>query len=177
MKKMSSLTDPLTYRLGPFVLLLRLYFVNLPLLTNKIYSFMKTLFTTGLLVLTLMVMLTSADARPPGKKLKTTMKATTVEHIVLFKFKPETTPEKVAEIVAAFEALPSKIKEIKGFKWGTNNSPEKLDKGLTHAFILTFDSEKDRDAYLPHPAHKAFGGIVGPWLADVTVVDFTNQGK
>ncbi|MDB5242587.1 MAG: stress responsive alpha-beta barrel protein, partial [Spirosoma sp.] len=59
--------------------------------------------------------------------------------------------------------------------WGTNHSPENLNKGLTHAFILTFDSEKDRDAYLPHPAHKAFGGVVGAWLADVTVVDFTDQ--
>jgi hypothetical protein len=108
----------------------------------------------------------------PGKPMKTTL-----QHVVLFKFKPEATPEKVAEIVAAFEALPSKIKEIRDFKWGTNNSPEKLDKGLTHAFILTFDSEKDRDTYLPHPAHKSFGTIVGPWLADVTVVDFTNQGK
>ncbi|WP_229311186.1 Dabb family protein [Larkinella soli] len=100
-----------------------------------------------------------------------------VQHIVLFKFKPEAGPEKVKEIVAAFEALPSKIKEIKGFEWGTNHSPENLNKGLTHAFILTFDNEKDRDTYLPHPAHKEFGKIVGAWLADVTVVDFTNQAK
>ena len=113
------------------------------------------------------------NSDPPVK----TMKSTSVQHIVLFKFKPETTAEKVKEIVAAFEALPSQIKEIKGFKWGTNNSPENLNKGLTHAFILTFDNEKDRDAYLPHPAHKAFGGIVGAWLADVTVVDFTDQAK
>ncbi|GAB3896844.1 Dabb family protein [Spirosoma agri] len=110
---------------------------------------------------------------PPTKPMKTS----SVQHIVLFKFKPDATPEKVNEIVAAFEALPSQIKEIKGFKWGTNNSPEKLDKGLTHAFILTFDNEKDRDTYLPHPAHKKFGTIVGPWLADVTVVDFTDQAK
>ena len=116
-------------------------------------------------------------AQPPKKQAtKITAKAM-LQHIVLFKFKPETTPQKVAEIVAAFEELPTKIKEIKGFQWGTNNSPEKLDKGLTHAFILTFDSEKDRDTYLPHPAHKAFGGIVGPWLADVTVVDFTGKAK
>ncbi|MBO0948805.1 Dabb family protein [Fibrella sp. HMF5405] len=121
---------------------------------------------------------TSETPRPPKKQTATSVAAKSmVQHIVLFKFKPEATPEKVAEIVAAFEALPSKIKEIKGFQWGTNNSPEKLDKGLTHAFILTFDNEKDRDTYLPHPAHKAFGGIVGPWLADVTVVDFTNKGK
>lgn len=110
---------------------------------------------------------------PPVKKMKTNV----VQHIVLFKFKPETTPEKLKEILSAFEALPSKIKQIKGFQWGTNNSPETHAHGLTHAFILTFDSEKDRDAYLPHPAHKEFGTIVGPWLADVTVVDFTNQAK
>ncbi|WP_338872670.1 Dabb family protein [Spirosoma sp. SC4-14] len=110
---------------------------------------------------------------PPVKSMKNNV----VKHIVLFKFKPETTPEKVKEIVAAFEALPSKIKEIKGFEWGTNNSPENHAHGLTHAFILTFDSEKDRDAYLPHPAHKEFGKVVGPWISELTVVDFTNQAK
>ncbi len=129
---------------------------------------MKRLLISLLLLLTLSGY---ASSTPPRKPTKSGM----LQHIVLFKFKPETTPEKVAGIIAAFEALPSKIKEIKGFKWGTNNSPENLNKGLTHAFILTFDSEKDRDAYLPHPAHKAFGTIVGPWLADVTVVDFTNK--
>ena len=132
---------------------------------------MKTLFAS---LLTLLALTATANATPPPRK---PMKTNSVQHIVLFKFKPEATPEKVAEIVAAFEALPSKIKEIKDFQWGTNNSPEKLNKGLTHAFILTFDSEKDRDAYLPHPAHKAFGTLAGPWFADVTVVDFTDQGK
>lgn len=125
----------------------------------------------ALLLLTSLLLSTAALARPPKKAPAKAM----LQHVVLFKFKPETTPEKVAEIVAAFEALPSKIKEIKGFQWGTNNSPEKHDKGLTHAFILTFASEKDRDTYLPHPAHKEFGKVVGPWLADLTVVDFVNQ--
>ena len=135
---------------------------------------MKPIFVfVALMIMSAMTYANALTSAPPVK----TMKTSSVQHIVLFKFKPETTPEKVKEIVAAFEALPSKIKEIKGFKWGTNNSPENLNKGLTHAFILTFDSEKDRDAYLPHPAHKAFGGIVGAWLADVTVVDFTDQAK
>lgn len=129
-------------------------------------------------IATLTSSLAASASHPPKRQTATrNVVKHMVQHIVLFKFKPETTPEKVAEIVAAFEALPSKIKEIKGFQWGTNNSPEKLNKGLTHAFILTFDSEKDRDTYLPHPAHKAFGGVVGSWLADVTVVDFTNKGK
>ena len=133
----------------------------------KNQTLMKTLLLSLLALLTM-----TATANVESGKPKPTL-----QHVVLFKFKPETTPEKVAEIVAAFEALPSKIKQIKGFKWGTNNSPENLNKGLTHAFILTFDNAADRDAYLPHPAHKEFGTIVGPWLADVTVVDFEDQAK
>ncbi|WP_460950547.1 Dabb family protein [Spirosoma daeguense] len=138
---------------------------------------MKKIVLGVILALLSFVTTTQANSltnEPPTKKK---MKANVVQHIVLFKFKPETTPEKVKEILMAFEALPSKISQIKGFQWGTNNSPEKHAHGLTHAFILTFDSEKDRDAYLPHPDHAAFGKIVGPWLADVTVVDFTNQAK
>lgn len=134
---------------------------------------MKTLLTTLFLTLAVSLGTTFAGEKPPRK----TMKTGDVQHIVLFKFKPETTPEKVKEIVAAFEALPSKISQIKGFKWGTNNSPENHAHGLTHAFILTFDSAKDRDAYLPHPAHAAFGKTVGPWIDELTVVDFTNQAK
>lgn len=134
---------------------------------------MKVLLTTLFLTLAIGVGTTFGGSEPPAKKMKTG----DVQHIVLFKFKPETTPEKINEIVAAFEALPSKIKQIKGFKWGTNNSPEDHAHGLTHAFVLTFDSAKDRDAYLPHPAHAAFGKVVGPWIDELTVVDFTNQAK
>lgn len=95
-----------------------------------------------------------------------------LRHVVLFGFKETSKPEEVQAVIDAFIALPSQISEIKGFEWGTNSSPEGLNQGLTHAFTLTFHSDADRDAYLPHPAHKAFGGIVGPHLDKVTVVDY-----
>ena len=135
---------------------------------------MKHILTlVALALLSITVNANQLTSEPPTKKMKTNA----VQHIVLFKFKPETTPEKLKEILAAFEALPSKISQIKGFQWGTNNSPETHAHGLTHAFILTFDSVKDRDAYLPHPAHKEFGTVVGPWIDQLTVVDFANQAK
>ena len=31
---------------------------------------------------------------------------------------------------------------------------------------------KGRDEYLPHPAHKAFGKVLGPCLDKVLVIDF-----
>jgi hypothetical protein len=129
------------------------------------------------LVALALLSVTTYAHNPTSEPPKKTMKATSVQHIVLFKFKPETTPAKLKEILDAFQALPSKIKEIKDLKWGTNNSPENHAHGLTHGFVLTFASEKDRDAYLPHPAHKEFGTIVGPWIADLTVLDFTDQAK
>jgi len=93
-------------------------------------------------------------------------------HMVAFKFKPEARPEQIREVERAFAALPGKIAQIRSFEWGTNISPEKLDKGFTHGFLLTFDNARDRDAYLVHPDHEAFGKLVGPVLADVFVLDF-----
>lgn len=103
----------------------------------------------------------------------TNMKADSVlRHVVLFKFKDGTAPEDIKKVEDAFSALPNKIPQIKGYEWGTNNSPEGLDKGLTHCFFLTFESEEDRSIYLPHPDHKAFGEVLGPHLDDVLVLDY-----
>jgi hypothetical protein len=96
-------------------------------------------------------------------------------HVVSFKFKETASKEQIKQVEDAFRDLKKKISEIKDYKWGTNVSPEKHDKGFTHGFILTFNSDKDRDAYLVHPDHKAFGKIVGPVLADVFVIDFWTQ--
>ena len=100
------------------------------------------------------------------------MKKKQLRHVVLFKFKESATDEDIKKVESAFTALPSKIPQIKGYEWGLNNSPESLDKGFTHCFFLTFDSEEDRAIYLPHPDHKAFGSILGPYLEDVLVVDY-----
>lgn len=93
-------------------------------------------------------------------------------HMVAFKFKADAGTEKIREVERAFAALPAKISQIRSFEWGTNISPEKLDKGFTHGFILTFQNAADRDAYLVHPDHQAFGKLVGPVLEDVFVLDF-----
>jgi hypothetical protein len=95
-----------------------------------------------------------------------------LRHVVLFAFKESSTDADIAKIVEGFRALPEKIKEIKDFEWGTDISPEGKAQGFTHCFFVTFASEADRDAYLPHPAHQAFVSIVGPHLKDVCVVDY-----
>ncbi|WP_372638528.1 Dabb family protein, partial [Fodinibius sp.] len=95
-----------------------------------------------------------------------------LRHVVLFKFKDNTSSEEIAEVEEAFSALPDKISEIKEYEWGINNSPEGLDKGFTHCFLVTFESEEDRATYLPHPDHQAFVEILEPHLEDVLVIDY-----
>jgi hypothetical protein len=96
-------------------------------------------------------------------------------HVVSLKFKDSASKEQIKEVETAFRELKGKIPGITSLKWGTNVSPEKHDKGFTHCFVLTFATEKDRDAYLPHDAHKAFGKKLGPVMADVMVIDFWAQ--
>jgi hypothetical protein len=98
-----------------------------------------------------------------------------LRHVVAFKFKESASKDDIKKVETAFRDLKKKIKEIVSYEWGMNNSPENKNRGCTHAFILTFNSEKDRDAYLVHPEHKAFGKIVGPVLDEVFVIDFWAQ--
>lgn len=113
------------------------------------------------------------DSIPEELKIEeVAMPDSVLRHVVLFGFKESSSPEDIQKVIDAFKALPNQISEIKGFEWGTNSSPEGLNQGLTHAFTLTFHSDADRDAYLPHPAHKEFGGILVPHLDKVTVLDY-----
>ena len=95
-----------------------------------------------------------------------------LRHVVLFKFKDESSAEDIQKVVDAFMELPSKIDVIQDFEWGINNSPEGLAQGFTHCFFVTFKSEADRDVYLPHPEHKAFVDVLGPHLDKVFVIDY-----
>jgi hypothetical protein len=98
-----------------------------------------------------------------------------LRHVVMLKFKDNTTAENVKRVEASFTALAGKIKLIKDFEWGKNSSPENLNQGLTHCFLVTFSSNEDRDAYLVHPDHKAFVDLAGPFFDKVTVVDYWTE--
>ena len=123
-----------------------------------------TLIAAALLFLAASFQVIAAEsATPEGKALY---------HIVTLKLKEGATPDQIKAVETAFVALKTKIPGITSLHWGTNVSPEHHDKGFTHCFVLTFASEKDRDTYLNHAEHKAFGGVLGPVMGDVMVIDF-----
>jgi hypothetical protein len=123
---------------------------------------MKSLFTF-LLIFTAMTTTLQAQTATSGRMLR---------HVVLFKFKDTSSAAGIKQVEDAFRALPSKIKEIRALEWGTNNSPENLNQDFTHCFFVSFSSEKDREVYLPHPAHKAFVDVLMPHLDKVLVIDY-----
>jgi len=118
-----------------------------------------------LILLTMLFAMTaSAQTKKESGKL--------LQHVVLFKFKDDAKAEDVKKVEEAFIALKSQIKEIKAVEWGLNNSPENLNQGFTHCFLVSFASEKDREIYLPHPKHKEFVAKLGPVLDKALVIDY-----
>ena len=95
-----------------------------------------------------------------------------LRHVVLFAFKDSATSGQVDAIVTGFGQLSSAVPGIAAYEWGTNVSPEGLNAGFTHCFTLTFTSAEDRDAYLVHPAHQAFVGMLGACLERSLVLDY-----
>lgn len=100
-----------------------------------------------------------------------------VKHIVVFKYKSTATPAQIEQVTSAFLDLKHKIPGITSFEYGVNNSPENLNKGFTHVYLLTFKNAQSRDNYLPHPEHKKFGELLGKLgvLEEPFVVDFEVQ--
>lgn len=121
----------------------------------------------AMVIVPILSAVTSGAAQESGKKQ--------LNHVVLIKFKSSATPEQIKKVEEAFAALKEKVPGVTSLRYGTNVSPEKKNEGYTHAFVLTFGSDKDRDAYLVHPEHKAFGKVLGPVLEEVLVIDFWSQ--
>jgi hypothetical protein len=124
----------------------------------------------SLMVLALGVLMTTA----PALAAQATPPSEPVRHIVVFKYKAGASEEQIRQVTDAFAALRTKIPGIVSLEHGVNNSPEKLNQGFTHVYQVTFTSAAARDAYLPHPAHKAFGELLGRLgvLESVFVVDY-----
>jgi len=135
-----------------------------------------------LYVVSVLFLLQSCTENAPAKKIN--QKPITTEakqadkllrHIVMFKFKDDAKTEDIKTVEATFADLKNHIPEIKDFEWGTNNSPEGLNDGLTHCFFVTFADEAGREVYLPHPKHLAFVEILKPHLDKVVVLDYWTE--
>ena len=92
-----------------------------------------------------------------------------MHHIVLVKFK---TPGKVDGFLADLADMKERLPEMESYSWGPYSSPEGLNQGLTHGFIMTFANAAARDKYLTHPDHKKIVDEYLPHVENVVAFDF-----
>ena len=98
-----------------------------------------------------------------------------IQHIVLLKLKPATTAIQKTALLEGLVALKheNKILGIESVTGGDNNSPEGKTNGFDWGFSMTFTDHAARDAYLPHPDHKAVGrDLLRPIVEEVLVFDY-----
>lgn len=96
---------------------------------------------------------------------------TTVEHLVLLKFKPETTPPQRDALLAALRGLPEKVPGIMTFHCGPNFSPSRA-QGFDIGIHVQFPSREALAAYGPHPEHQTVLAQITALCADLIAVDF-----
>lgn len=97
-----------------------------------------------------------------------------ITHVVSFRWKPQTTPEQVAEIEAALATLPDLVPTIKTYRFGRDLGADG-SANMDFAIVATFDSVDDWRAYNEHPDHdRVRSEAIRPWAAERAAVQFSS---
>src|SRR5437588_5248661 len=96
-------------------------------------------------------------------------------HIVVWKYKPESSDEERREHVALLRALTKVISEIRSFAIGSDvlRLPRSYDTGL----VATFRDRAGLEAYTVHPDHVAVADFGRGISAQVASVDFEDKSN
>ncbi|KAJ7105462.1 stress responsive A/B barrel domain protein [Mycena crocata] len=103
-----------------------------------------------------------------------------IVHIVAFKFASTAQATTIADACHRMLELKEKCllpgtgePYIMNSSGGKNSSPEGKSDGLTHAFVVIFNSEEDRKYYLEEdPAHQEFVKSLDGIVEKATIVDY-----
>ncbi|MEM1361766.1 MAG: Dabb family protein [Pseudomonadota bacterium] len=80
-----------------------------------------------------------------------------IRHIVLTQFTPHTPEAKIAQIYAELAAVAEKLDGAFGFTGGRSESPEKIERGYMHGFVIDFDDWAALERYAQNAEHQALG--------------------
>lgn len=93
-----------------------------------------------------------------------------IRHIVGFRFKPDTTPEQIADFLAAFRCLGELIPELRTLSVGPNLTDR--DLAFPYALDASFDDMAALGRYLVHPAHvEALATYLTPIMEQRVILD------
>lgn len=94
-----------------------------------------------------------------------------IEHVVLFKWKTDSTPDSIASVVAGLRGLKDRVPGIVDLTCGENFSDR--GQGYRTALVVRFVDRAALDAYGPHPAHQdVVTRLIVPIREDVIVADY-----
>jgi len=93
-----------------------------------------------------------------------------IQHVVFFKFKPETSEEQVDAIADGLSGLPELIDEIRGFVFGRDVI--RSERSYDFALVSTFDDLAALDRYQVHPEHQKVAALIKAAAQSVVAVDF-----
>jgi hypothetical protein len=85
-----------------------------------------------------------------------------IRHFGMFQFKSGVSETEIDECFLEMRGMVGQIPGLLAMEHGPYESPEGLNDGFTHGFIMSFDTAANRDAYLPHPEHERVRDIVVP---------------
>ncbi|MGL4488296.1 MAG: Dabb family protein [Rhizobiaceae bacterium] len=101
-----------------------------------------------------------------------------IRHIVLIKFKADFLPTMIDAIFTDLVAIKNKLSGVISITCGKSESPEKIERGYMHGFVVDFTDWAALEAYQQHPDHKgvgarlvanAVGGLDGILVFDLPV--------
>ncbi|MDO7906948.1 Dabb family protein [Paenibacillus sp. JX-17] len=95
------------------------------------------------------------------------------EHLVIFKFNQQITPEKQQALQDQLLSFRGQIPGIIDMSAGVNVTEEVQNiRGFTLGLRVTFEDLDSLRAYGPHPLHQAFVASLDGVLEEVVVVDY-----
>ena len=80
-----------------------------------------------------------------------------IRHCVLCRFRKDVGEAELDALGERLYALCDALPNVLDASFGPNASPEGLDGGFAHGFVVDFVDEAARDAYLEDADHRAFG--------------------
>ena len=80
-----------------------------------------------------------------------------IRHIVLIKFQPEVSEETITAFFQELREIEVQVAGILDIKSGRSESPEKIERGYMHGFVVDFQDWDALQSYQDHPDHKALG--------------------
>ncbi len=94
-----------------------------------------------------------------------------IHHMVLVKFAANKV-QRAPELLVALEKLRKIMPDFLALCGGPYSSPEGLNQGYTHGYLMTFANAAARDQYLTHPEHDKLKAAFLPDLEGVIAFDF-----